>query len=113
MRYKRMLALALSVFGWFAAGADSGAQERLKTVYSSADATNFVWFAALDTGLYKKHGLDVELVFIPSSTTAVSSVIAGDIQIGNNSGGTVASAVVGGANLVLTACYINTLPYEL
>jgi NitT/TauT family transport system substrate-binding protein len=50
---------------------------------------------------------------VPSSTTAVSSMIAGDIQIGNNSGGTVASAVVSGANLVLTGCYINTLPYEL
>jgi NitT/TauT family transport system substrate-binding protein len=93
--------------------ADSSAQERLKVVYSSADATNFVWYAAQDGGFYKKHGLEVELIFVPSSTTAVSSMIAGDIQIGNNSGGTVASAVVGGANLVLTGCYINTLPYEL
>ena len=40
-------------------------------------------------------------------------MIAGDIQIANNSGGAVASAVVGGANLVITGCYINTLPYEL
>ncbi|MSP39649.1 MAG: ABC transporter substrate-binding protein [Deltaproteobacteria bacterium] len=91
----------------------AGAQERLRLVYSSADGTNFVWYAALDGGFYKKHGLDVDLIFVPSSTTAVSSMIAGDIQIGNNSGGTVASAVVGGANLVLTGCYINTLPYEL
>lgn len=89
------------------------AQEKIKVVYSSADATNFVWYAAQDAGFYRKHGLDVELIFVQSSTTAVSSMIAGDIQIGNNSGGTVASAVVGGANLVLTGCYINTLPYEL
>ncbi|HWL72807.1 MAG TPA: ABC transporter substrate-binding protein, partial [Burkholderiaceae bacterium] len=89
------------------------AQEKIKIVYSSADATNFVWYAAQDGGFYKKHGLEVELIFVPSSTTAVSSMIAGDIQIGNNSGGTVASAVVSGANLVLTGCYINTLPYEL
>jgi NitT/TauT family transport system substrate-binding protein len=113
MKRKNLLALALSSLGLLVAYANCHGQERLKTVYSSADATNFVWFAALDAGFYKKHGLDVELVFIPSSTTAVSSVIAGDIPIGNNSGGTVASAVVGGANLVLTACYINTLPYEL
>lgn len=92
---------------------DVSAQERLRLVYSSADGTNFVWYAALDGGFYKKHGLDVDLIFVPSSTTAVSSMIAGDIQIGNNSGGTVASAVVGGANLVLAGCYINTLPYEL
>src|SRR5688572_18074747 len=83
------------------------AQEKIKVVYSSADATNFVWYAAQDGGFYKKHGLEVELIFVPSSTTAVSSMIAGDIQIGNNSGGTVASAVVSGANLVLTGCYIN------
>jgi NitT/TauT family transport system substrate-binding protein len=91
----------------------SGAQERLKIAYSSAEGSNFVWFAALDTGFYKKHGLDVELIFIPSSTTAVSSVVAGDIQLANNSGGAVANAAVAGANLVVTACYINTLPYEL
>ena len=40
-------------------------------------------------------------------------MVAGDIQVANTSGGVVASAAVGGANLVLTACYINTLPYEL
>src|SRR4029453_4933019 len=64
-------------------------------------------------GLYRKHGLDAELIFIQSSTTSVSSVVAGDIQVANTSGGAVASAAVGGANLVMTACYINTLPYEL
>jgi NitT/TauT family transport system substrate-binding protein len=88
-------------------------QERVKIAYSSADASNTVWFTAFDAGLYRKHGLDVELVFIQSSTTSVSSVIAGDIQVANTSGGAVASAVVGGAPLVMTACYINTLPYEL
>ena len=89
------------------------AQERMKIAYSSADASNAVWFLALDAGLYRKYGLDVELVFIQSSTTSVSSVVAGDIQVANTSGGAVASAVVGGANLIMTACYINTLPYEL
>jgi NitT/TauT family transport system substrate-binding protein len=89
------------------------AQEPVKIAYSSADASNAIWYIALDSGLYKKHGLDVELVFIQSSTTSVSSVVAGDIQVANTSGGAVASAVVGGANLIMTACYINTLPYEL
>ena len=89
------------------------AQERLKIAYSSADASNTVWFTALDTGMYRKYGLDVELIFIQSSTMSVSTVVSGDIQVANSSGGAVASAAVGGANLVMTACYINTLPYEL
>jgi NitT/TauT family transport system substrate-binding protein len=89
------------------------AQERLKIAYSSADASNTVWFTALDSGMYRKYGLDVELIFIQSSTMSVSTVVSGDIQVANSSGGAVASAAVGGANLVMTACYINTLPYEL
>jgi NitT/TauT family transport system substrate-binding protein len=93
--------------------AESHSQERIKIAYSSADASNTVWFTALDAGLYKKHGLDVELVFIQSSTMSVSTVVSGDIQVANTSGGAVASAVVGGAHLIMTACYINTLPYEL
>jgi NitT/TauT family transport system substrate-binding protein len=44
---------------------------------------------------------------------SVSTLVSGDIQVANSSGGAVASAVVAGANLVMTACYINTLPYEL
>jgi NitT/TauT family transport system substrate-binding protein len=91
----------------------SGAQERVKIAYSSADASNVVWFSALDAGIYRKHGLDVELIFIQSSTMSVSTLVSGDIQIANSSGAAVASAVVAGANLVMTACYINTLPYEL
>ena len=93
--------------------AESYSQERIKIAYSSADASNTVWFTALDAGLYKKHGLDVELVFIQSSTMSVSTLVSGDIQVANTSGGAVASAVVGGAHLIMTACYINTLPYEL
>jgi NitT/TauT family transport system substrate-binding protein len=104
------LLVALSLIGSHAPGS---AQERVKIAYSSADASNVVWFTALDGGMYRKYGLDVELIFIQSSTMSVSTLVSGDIQIANSSGGAVASAAVAGANLVMTACYINTLPYEL
>jgi NitT/TauT family transport system substrate-binding protein len=107
------LAAVFAVSAMFAYRADLSAQEKLKIAYSSADASNAVWFTALDAGLYRKHGLDVELIFIQSSTMSVSTVVSGDIDVANASGGAVASAAAGGANLVMTACYINTLPYEL
>jgi ABC-type nitrate/sulfonate/bicarbonate transport system substrate-binding protein len=105
-----MLVLLL---GWFWLQTQAGAQERIKLDYSSVDASNAVWYTAQEVGLFKKNGLDSELIYIPSTTTAVSSIIAGDIPIGNASGGGVASAVVGGADLVMVACMLNTLPYEL
>ena len=110
---QRWLRFAVLWAGVFMFAGETTAQEKIKIAYSSADASNTVWFTALDGGMYRKYGLDVELIFIQSSTMSVSTVVSGDIQVANSSGGAVASAVVGGANLVMTACYINTLPYEL
>jgi len=92
---------------------DAPAQEKIRISYSSVDASNAIWYVARDAGLYRKNGLDVDLIFIPSTTTSVASLLAGDVPVGNASGGGVAAAVVGGANLVIVGCYLNTLPYEL
>lgn len=88
-------------------------QEKLKLSHSALESSNAVWYVAQDRGFYKKNGLDVDLLFIPSTTTSVSSLVAGDVQVANASGGGVASAVVAGADLVMVACYLNSLPYEL
>lgn len=92
---------------------EARAQERIKISYSSVDTSNAIWYAAQEGSFYKKNGLVVDLIFIPSTTTSVASLLAGDVQVGNASGGGVASAVVGGANLLIVGCYLNTLPYEL
>jgi NitT/TauT family transport system substrate-binding protein len=89
------------------------AQERLKISYSSVDAPNANWYIAEDRKLYQKYGLEADLVFIPTSTTNVATLVAGSIKVGNISGGAIANAVVGGASLVAVGCFINTLPYEL
>jgi NitT/TauT family transport system substrate-binding protein len=88
-------------------------QEKVRLAHSALESSNGVWYVAQERGFYKKHGIDAELLFIPSTTTSVSSLVAGDIHIGNASGGGVASAVVAGADVVLVACYLNSLPYEL
>src|SRR6201988_5292260 len=113
MLHRIQVRLLLLLLVFIATSAPGGAQERVKIAYSSADASNTVWFTAWDSGMYRKYGLDVELIFIQSSTMSFSTVVSGDVQVANASGGAVASAVVGGASLVMTACYINTLPYEL
>lgn len=81
--------------------------------FSSVDSPNANWYIAKDRLLYKKYGLDVELIYIPSSTTTISAVVAGSVVVGNISGGAIANAAVGGANVVAIGCFINTLPYEL
>jgi NitT/TauT family transport system substrate-binding protein len=88
-------------------------QEKIRLAHSALESSNSVWYLAQERGFYKKHRLDVDLLFIPSTTTSVSSLVAGDVHVANASGGGVANAVVAGADIVLVACYLNSLPYEL
>ena len=38
------------------------AQDKIKIAYSSTDTLNQIWTIPQETGLYKKNGLDVDLV---------------------------------------------------
>ncbi len=89
------------------------AQEKVRLSHSALETSNAVWFLAHDKGLYKKYGLDAELLFIASTTTSVTSLLAGDVHVANASGGAIASAAVAGAQIALVSCYLNSLPYEL
>ena len=89
------------------------AQEKIKIAYSSTDTINQVWTIAQEAGFYKKHGLDVDMVYIGSTTIGISAIMAQDIQVGNAAGSGVANANVRGAETVSVACVINVLAYEL
>ena len=89
------------------------AQEKIRLSYSSVDTSNAIWYIAEGAGFYRKHGLQTEMIFIPSTTTSVAALLAGEVKLGNASGGGVANAAVAGASLVVVGCYLNSLPYEL
>ena len=105
-------AALLLVSGVLLAG-DAGAQEKVRLSHSALETSNAVWFLAQDVGIYKKYGLDAELLFIPSTTTSLTSLLAGDVHAANVSGGAIASAVLAGAQIAIVSCYLNSLPYEL
>ncbi len=88
-------------------------QDKIKIAYSSTDTLNQIWTIPQEIGLYKKNGLDVELVYIGSTTVGISAIMAQDIQIGNAAGSGVANANVRGADTVSVGCTINVLAYEL
>jgi NitT/TauT family transport system substrate-binding protein len=88
-------------------------QDKIKIAYSSTDTINQVWTIAQDAGFYKKHGLDVDLVYIGSTTIGIAAIVAQDIQVGNAAGSGVANAAVRGADTVSVGCVINVLAYEL
>ena len=104
---------ALPVLFFFVVLSDARSQDKVRLSHSALESSNGVWYVAQDRGFYKKHGLDADLIFISSTTISVTSLLAGDVEVANASGGAVASAVAAGADLILVACYLNSLPYEL
>jgi NitT/TauT family transport system substrate-binding protein len=113
MDARRRVGTLVFIFAALVSASDGMAQEKITVAYSSVEAPNANWYIAQDNLFYKKYGLDIELIYVPSSTTTVSALVGGSIRVGNISGGAIANAAVGGADVVAVGCFINTLPYEL
>jgi ABC-type nitrate/sulfonate/bicarbonate transport system substrate-binding protein len=64
----------------------SPAEERISISYSTLEAQNANFFIAQERRLYQKYGVDADSIFIPSSTTVVTSIIAGAVKVGNGTG---------------------------
>jgi NitT/TauT family transport system substrate-binding protein len=71
-----------------------------------------IWVAE-DAGLFKKHNLDVELVFMEGGTTAVQAAVAGEVPIFTTGSQAIVNARLEGAEVVDLAQYVPSLPYVL
>lgn len=89
------------------------ADDKIRIAYSSTDTLNQLWTIPKEAGFYKKNGLDVDLVYIGSTTVGIAAIMAQDVPIGNAAGSGVANANVRGADTVSVGCMINVLAYEL
>jgi NitT/TauT family transport system substrate-binding protein len=84
----------------------------LAYISDSANASPAYWVAK-EKGIFKKHGLDIELIYISGSTRGIQSLIAGDVAF---VGGVGTSAVYGrlaGGDVVIVSSLTNTLPYYI
>ena len=68
---------------------------------------------AKQEGLYKKNGLDVELIHIPSSSRGIQAILAGEIAFSSMDGVNAAQATLKGANIVLVAGATNRQVFSL
>src|SRR5262249_2548907 len=74
---------------------------RIKVGYSSIGVGQCLVWVAKEVGLFKENGLDVQLIFIGSSSVMTQALIAGDAPIAIMSGSTAIGSQLAGAELVL------------
>ena len=80
--------------------------------YSGVGSGEEVHHFAKEVGLFKKYGLDVEIVYIPGGSTVVQSMIAGDVQFGRGSATEVVTAHLAGFPLRILTALINKFVYS-
>jgi NitT/TauT family transport system substrate-binding protein len=109
----RMVRFAIFVLAQFLLTQVSFGAEILRVGFPSL-ATGFApsWVTA-DKGIWRKHGLDVELIFLRGGARTVSALISGSVDfiIGSDLG--VTTAILQGANLTRVGVTTNTLGYSM
>jgi ABC-type nitrate/sulfonate/bicarbonate transport system substrate-binding protein len=107
--FRTFLALALV----FLISSVGKAQElkRIKIGYPAISYNQIHIWVAKDAGLFKKYGLDAELIFFRGGQMATQALVAGDPPIVNI--GTVVQAGLQGHDLALIAASENTYAYSV
>ncbi len=106
-----LLSIFYLLFSW--AGVFAQAPSRLHVGYSSPSGTQAALWVAKEAGSFKRHGLDVDLIFIGSGSMMTQAVIAGEIKIAQMGGVAPISARLRGADLKIVAVSFNTLALSL
>ena len=91
-----VIGMAVSIF--FATVHESAGQTSTLTAFYTAPVVSMapMWLAK-EVGFFKKQGLDVRVVFIPSGPTGTTAILAGEADVGILGGFAPIRAIVGGA----------------
>jgi NitT/TauT family transport system substrate-binding protein len=93
-------------------GTSAPAQSKLLSAYISDSPSSSVpaWIAK-EAGLFKKYGLDIDLVFIDGSTRGIQSLLAGDLSFTEAVGTSAINGRIAGGDIAIVNGVVNTLPY--
>ena len=110
MRLLRVLFVLATSFGF---AVPVWAQAPVRINWTAVTGAQSGMFMAQQEKLFKKHGLDVELIHIPSSSRGIQAILAGEIAFSFMDGSNATQATLKGANIVLIASGTNRQVFSL
>ena len=105
-----IIALAVAAYGQLLAAAPT---EVINVGYGSIAGGEAPLWIAKEAGLFANQGLKADLIYIPSGSKSVMSLLGGSIQFLNFSAMPSLEAYLGGSDNVLIASAINRLDHSL
>ncbi|MBI3060274.1 MAG: ABC transporter substrate-binding protein [Deltaproteobacteria bacterium] len=101
-----MLACVSLLLGVIPGHAGEGLQ-KLRLAYASVTAAFAVPWITKEAGIFRRHGLDVEIVYIASGPRTIQTLIAGGVDVAAIGGGSGIDAKMAGADTVFVATAVN------
>src|ERR1044071_8103598 len=78
---------------------------------SDSSNSSVVYWIAKEAGIFKKHGLEFETIFIDGSVRGIQSLLAGDLGYTGAVGPAVINAKLAGGDIAIVQSQMNTLTY--
>jgi NitT/TauT family transport system substrate-binding protein len=87
--------------------------EKLRLTYSAIAGSQASFWIPYEAGIFRKHGLDVELLYVGGGGRAAQVVQSGEVPIGTFTGGAVVNANLAGGDLVIIASSLNVFTFAV
>lgn len=85
--------------------------EKIRLAYSAIGGSQATFWIPYEAGIFRKHGLDVELLYVAGGGRAGQVVQSGEVPIGVFTGGAVINANLAGGDLVVVASSMNVMTF--
>ena len=115
MKRKRLAAVLIVLFGLVTGFPFSAAAQlrKINIAYTATSPYQAVLIIAKETGLFKKHGLDPQLILTPGGSLGFQAMMGGDVAMVLSDGSSAVASNLAGADVVIIASFLNTFPYSL
>lgn len=109
---RKIAVVTVATFLWGFSCAITWAQS-IRVAIPGISGTLLPLYVGQERRLFKKYGLDSELILVRSGSVAVQSLLAGEIQYAASGTSSGIEAKLAGADMISITDYMNTLPYSL
>jgi len=110
MRLRAYLAISIALLASSLYSRTAQAKSYIAYISDSTNSSVIYWIAK-EAGIFKKHGLDLDTIFINGSVRGIQSLIAGDLSYSGAVGPAVINAKLAGGDIAIIQSQMNTLPY--
>jgi NitT/TauT family transport system substrate-binding protein len=109
----RIVIAVLLLHGGIIFAAEPIGLRKIRAAITSISGSMSPAWAAHESGIFAKHGLQVEVVAMPSGLQGINTLAAREVDFVHIAGGTTAGAAIGGLDVKIVATLVGTLVLNL